>query len=214
MLQLEGGRIVQLAGIEVPAAGEPWAEAARAALERLAAGRTVDLLYGGGGGGGGAAGEGAEAPLQVRVADGPWLEAALLDAGLARVRPRPGETALAADLLAHEARARAHGRGLWGDATLRVRLPDEFGWDDRGLQIVEGRVRRVAATRGKTYLDFADDYRGHVSAEIEAGSLRAWRAAGRDPAALKDRLIRVRGPVSGYHLTVEAPEAVEVLAER
>ena len=201
---------MRLAGVDAPAPDAPWGEAARAALERLAAGRSVDLLLGG-------AGKDAAGArvAQVRVVDGPWLQAALLDAGVARVRPRPGEAALAPDLLAHEARARAHGRGLWRDAAYRVRLPDEFGWDDAGLQVVEGRVRRVSSGRGRlVYLDFADDWRGVVSAEIPSRALRDWRAAGLDPQALRGRLVRVRGEAHGPHLTVEAPEAVELLRER
>ena len=209
-LRLEDGGEVRLAGIEAPAPDAPWGEAARAALERLAVGRRVDLLLGGVGK------DAAGARVaQVRVVDGPWLQAALLDAGVARARPRPGEAAMAADLYAHEARARAHGRGLWRDGAYRVRLPDEFGWDDRGLQIVEGRVRRVSSGRGRLiYLDFADDWRGVVSAELPARSLRDWRADGLDPQALRGALVRVRGEAHGYHLTVEAPEAVEVLRDR
>ncbi len=208
-LALEGGREVRLAGVEAPPPDAPWGAAARAALERLAARRRVDLLYGG------ASADGAGAALaHVRVVDGPWLQAALVEAGYARVRPRAGERALAADLLRHEARARAARRGLWSDALYGVRLPDEFGWSDRGLQVVEGRVRRVGRHGGRTYLDFADDYRGRASAEIDARALGDWRAAGRDPEALRGRLVRVRGPVEGFHLTVEAPEAVEVLQDR
>ena len=209
-LKLEDGAEVRLAGVEAPAPDAPWGEAAREALQRLAAGRRVDLLLGG-------AGRDAAGVrvAQVRVVDGPWLQAALLDAGVARVRPRPGEAALAPDLYAHEARARAHGRGLWRDAAYRVRLPDEFGWDDRGLQIVEGRVRRVSSGRGRrVYLDFADDWRGVVSAEAPAQALRDWRAAGLEPEALRGKLVRARGEAHGYHLTLEAPEAVEVLRGR
>lgn len=200
---------MRLAGVEAPPPEAPFGAAARAALQRLAAGRSIDLLYGGA-----ATDRSGSALAQVRVADGPWLQAAMLEAGLARVRPRPGERALTDDLLAHEARARARRRGLWSDGAYAVRLPDEFGWSDRGLQLVEGRVRRAGRHGGRTYLDFARDYRGMVSAEIDAKALRDWRAAGRDPETLAGKLVRVRGPVEGFHLAVEAPEAVEVLRER
>lgn len=208
-LALEGGREVRLAGIEAPAPGQPWAEAARAGLERLAAGRRADLLYGG------RADDGEGHGLaHVRIADGAWLQAALLDHGLARVRPRPDEAALASEMLAHEARARKRRRGVWSDAAYAVRLPDEFGWEVRGLQIVEGRVRRVTRRGEVIYLDFADDWRGRVSAEIPTRSLAVWRAAGLEPETLRGRLIRVRGDAKGFHLKVETPESVEVLREK
>lgn len=208
-LALEGGREVRLAGVEAPTPDAPWGVAARAALERLAAGRRVDLLQTG------ATGDATGvAVAQVRVADGPWLQAALVEGGFVRVRPRPGERALAADLLRHETAARARRRGVWSEGAYGVRLPDEFGWSDSGLQLVEGRVRRVGRHGGRTYLDFADEYRGRVSAEIDGRALRDWRAAGLDPESLRGRLVRVRGPVQGFHMTVEAPEAVEVLRQR
>ena len=200
---------MKLAGVEAPSLTVPWGEAARAGLVRLAAGRRVDLLYGG------RADDGqGRALAHVRVVDGPWLQGAMLDAGLVRVRPRPGEAALAPEMLARESRARRARRGLWRDPAYGVRLPDEFDWSVRGLQLVEGRVRRVVRRPRVTYLDFASTWRGVVSAEIPASTLPAWRAAGSAPKDLVGRLVRVRGPADGFHLTVEGPEAVEILKDR
>ena len=73
----------------------------------------------------------------------------------------------------------------------------------------------MSSGRGATtYLDFADDYRGVVSAEVSTRSLRDWRAAGVDPLDLRGELVRLRGEAHGFHLTVEAPEAVERLQDR
>lgn len=208
-LVLEGGREVRLAGVQAPAPDAPWGEAARAGLEHLATGRRADLLYGG------KADDGEGRGLaHVRVADGAWLQAAVLERGLARVRPRSGEAALVPEMLAHEARARVRGRGLWSEAAYRVRLPDEFDWETRGLQIVEGRVRRVTRRSRTVYLDFAETYRGSVSAELPVRSLPAWRAAGLEPESLRSRLVRVRGEAEGFHLTVSGPESLELLKGR
>jgi micrococcal nuclease len=113
LLRLADGRAVRLAGIRVPAgdAEDPsaarFAEKARAALRRLLESQAITLGL-------------AEAPYdrygrlvaQIERGDGPWLQGALLERGLAQVQTRPGEAARAAAMLALERSARAAGRGL------------------------------------------------------------------------------------------------------
>ena len=209
LLLLDGGARVRLAGVEAPAAPAPGAQASREALDALARGRAVDLLWGG------ARDDGAGAELaQVRLSGArTWLEAALLDRGAVRVRTWTDDRALAGDLLAHEARARTARRGLWALNEYDVRLPDELGWNDAGLQIVEGRVARVADAGGKTWIDFGRNWRGLAAAAVPRSARRDFAAAGIDLHALEGRLVRVRGPAHGRVLTVDHPEAVEVLKD-
>lgn len=209
LLLLEGGARVRLAGVEAPPAPAPGAEASREALDRLARGRAVDLLWGG------ARDDGAGAQLaQVRLSGArTWLEAALLDAGAVRVRTWTDDRALATDLLAHEARARTARRGLWALPDYGVRLPGELGWNDAGLQIVEGRVARVADAGDRTWIDFGRNWRGLAAAAVPRSARRDFAAAGMDLHALEGRMVRVRGPAHDRVLTVDHPEAVEVLKD-
>ena len=105
--RLADGRVVKLAGIELPASSD-MAEAAAVAAAILATGPPVL--------------EPEPAPLdrhgrlrvQLRGADGSWLQGELVQRGLALVAPAadvPGPVLAA--LLALEAAARAAGRGLW-----------------------------------------------------------------------------------------------------
>ena len=105
--RLADGRVVKLAGIELPASSDT-AEAAAVAAAILAVGPPVV--------------EPVPAPLdrhgrlraQLRGADGSWVQGELVQRGLAVVAPAadvPGPVLAA--LLALEAAARADGRGLW-----------------------------------------------------------------------------------------------------
>ena len=207
-LEIDDGRSVHLAGVEAPKPGRPFAEAARTILERLARDQRVQLFYGGA-----HTDPFGRTVAQVRTVDRRvWLEGALLDAGAVRVRTFADNRALAGVMLKREARARTARQGLWALADYRVRLPEEVGPDERGLVVVEGRVARAGRTReGDVYLDFSQDWRSGVSAEIPRPALRDFRAAGYDPQGLEGRLIRVRGSVHGLRITVDHPEQVERL---
>jgi len=207
LLQLEGRERVRLAGVTAPPPGAPYAEPARLALARLAAGRRVALFFSGAR----TDGEG-DTLAEVEDADSRrWLEGALLDAGAARVRTAPDNRVPARALLAREAAARRARRGLWTIPLYDVRLPQEVRpWDD-GFMLVEGRVRRVGQGRSGLYLDFNDNWRDTVSIALPRTALRDFRAAGLDPYALEGRLIRVRGMVRNGRLQMDHPEQIEVL---
>ena len=206
-LGLEDDRLVKLAGVEAPKGGADGADASREALARLALGRRVSLHF---------AGPHQDAfgrtLAQVRRADDRlWLEGALLDAGAARVRTTAAGRALAKAMLEREAAARKARRGLWALDAYQVRLPRELDPREGGFQIVEGRVARAGETRGLAYLDFSENWHGEASVEIPAQALKDFRSAGLDPLRLEGRLIRVRGEARGLRLTVDHPEAVELL---
>lgn len=203
---LASGLVVKLAGLDAPRRDAPYADQARATLQDMVDGREVELLYGG-------AKRDAygRALAQVRLVKGRrWVQDALLRAGAARVRTYADNRALARRMLDAEARARADGKGLW--RSYRVLLPEEVTRNTDGFQIVEGRVRRSGDAYGRLYLDFGADGRG-FSVEIPAKAERDFAQAGLSPQALRGRLVRVRGLVSGEVMRLDHPEAVELLRE-
>jgi endonuclease YncB( thermonuclease family) len=208
VLVLDRRETVKLAGVDAPEAGEPYAEPARQALVKLAAGRRVALFFGGA-----RTDERGRTVAEVEDADNRrWLEGALLDVGAARVRTTPDNRLPAKALLAREAAARQARRGLWTIPMYEVRLPGEVRpWDD-GFMLVEGRVHRVGEGRAGLYLDLDENWRDTVSVALERSALPDFRAAGLDPFAFEGRLIRVRGWVSGGRLKVDHPEQIEALA--
>lgn len=205
IVALEDGRTVRLAGIEAPERGEPHGETSRAALQALVAGKSVILSYGG------ARQDPFGRPVaQMRLSpDRAWVQARLLEAGAARVRTYADNRALADEMLAHEAKARAAGRGLWALRDYRVLLPVE-AHGHAGFAIVEGRVVRVYRERRQTVLSLD----GHVFAEAPNAALDDFAAAGEAPASLAGKLVRVRGRLDrGGDLRLDHPEALEVLKE-
>lgn len=212
-LTLEHGREVLLAGVQAPAPGRAFGNEARAALEHIAGGRSVELLFAG------QPSEQGAQTAQVRLSPGRlWVEGALLDAGAVWVRTAADDRALASQMLAREARARSARRGLWALRDYGVRLPDEIERGEHGFRLVEGRVAKSGRYGGLVYLDFGRDWRSVVSAHIPSSALRDFRSAGLDPLRLEGQLIRVRGVVNwsrgGPVLTLDHPEALEVLSDR
>ncbi|MGF1641247.1 MAG: thermonuclease family protein [Rhodospirillales bacterium] len=214
---LEGVRRVRLAGVEAPKPPlgwppvRPWraAEAARAALEELAVGRTVTAVA-------------AAAPIdrhgrllaQLHRDDGVWVQGELLRRGMVRVRTGIDTRARAAEMLALEGEARAAGRGLWSDPFYAVRTPVAAHAAIGSFQIVEGRVVRATRVRNRVYLNFGPDWRTDFTVAVPTRLLRAFEAAGLRPLALADHTVRVRGwleAVNGPLIEVTHPEQIEVV---
>ncbi len=212
-VRLASGVTARLAGVAAPLPGRdgappPHGRAARQALAALVLGRQVRLV---------------DAGRRIdrygrRVAHlfvGPrWVQGALVAAGHLRVRSEADTRARIAELLAREAGARRAGRGLWADRRHAVRTPQTVWRDIGSWQIVEGRVKAVAARRAFTYLNFGADWRSDFTVGIDPRARRLFRRAGLDPAALKGRRIRVRGWVrrrNGPFIVATHPEQIELL---
>lgn len=205
---LEDGRVVRLAGVTAPREGQSHGAAAKAHLDRLVTGQEVDLLSGG-------ARQDAYGRTLAhlrRKRGRVWIQGALLDAGAARVRTYADNRALAAEMLEREARARRAGKGLWADRTYQVLLPQEAA-TARGFALVEGRAAAVRAGRLGDDIVLSDGPPG-VEVQIPGGARDDFAAAGKSAAAMKGRLVRVRGTLRADRtLRIDHPELLEVLAE-
>ncbi len=218
-IMLKDGSQVRLVGIQAPKLplGRPnfpaWplAEDAKAALERLVDGRSVDMRYGGA-----RRDRHGRHLAQLYTPDGTWVQGALLADGFARVYSFPDNRAVVGEMLALEGQARAHRRGIWADPFYRVLSPDEAGRHLDTFQLVEGKVKNVAVVRGRAYLNFGADWRTDFTIAIEPGDMRAFRDAGLDPRALEGRRVRVRGwlkSMNGPMIQATHPEQIEILSQ-
>ena len=225
-LELEDGRRLRLAGIEAakppsnglgneadPGRRWPLAEAATAALKELALGRELTIRE---------EGRGdvhtdrhGRLVAQVMRDDGLWLQGEMLARGHARVHTQPDTRALAREMLAVEAKARAAERGIWRTRAYAVRPaaePDALRRDRDSFQVVEGRVLRVTKAGNEAYLDFGEDWRTDVTVHIARGPLRDVQKAGIDPLSYEGRTVRVRGWVglrNGPMIEITHPEQIE-----
>lgn len=178
-VRLDDGKIVRLIGILAPRAFDagaapghwPLETKARQGLAGLVAGRTVSLGFAGP-----RNDRYGRLRAHVHVGDGAaraWVQGALVGAGLARVQPEPGDAACAEALLAIETAASAGKRGLWAEATYRVRpaeRPSELLRYRGTYQVVTGRVSRMRKAGGVSILDLEN------AEAVIAG--RGWRPGG------------------------------------
>jgi len=221
---LDDGREIRLASLEVPPAtgASSAGQASRAALAAIVAGAAVTLRPLGGAPDRygrtvahvfttGEAQAGAVA--QPRAVAHP-----LLAAGHARVGAEIADPACSAELYSHEREARIARRGLWshpqygivdaGDLTGLVAGRGRFS-------VVEGKVLSVRETGGTIYVNFGRRWSEALTVTISKRQERIFTGAGREPKALENRRLRVRGWIevrNGPRIEVSRPEQIEVVA--
>lgn len=151
---------------------------------------------------------------QLFARGGLWVQAALLQRGLARVAIAPDRTECAEELYAVEAKARAAHAGIWALPAYAIRDPDGVAHDLGTFQIVQGTVVAAQMKNGRAYLDFGADWRRDFTAAIEPEDMANFRRLGVDPRAYQGQTIRVRGIVqslNGPEIEVANPQSVEVV---
>ena len=221
---LESGEQVRLVGIQAPKlplgrpdfAKWPLADEAKAALQALADGEAVTLWHGG-------ARQDRHGRILAHLVTGrgDWLQGRLLEQGLARVYTFEDNRARAQEMLALEASARQARRGIWAHPFYRVRHAVELAEDDwrkalDSFVLVEGRVLSVGETRGRTYLNFGEDWKSDFTMSVAAGDRAAFQRAGVELEALRGARVRGRGwlrPYNGPALELSHPEQLEILKE-
>jgi endonuclease YncB( thermonuclease family) len=224
-LKLADGRTVRLIGAKAPMpplgfrGEDPWplVEEAKEALTRLAAGKEVELRYGGT-----RTDRHGYALAHVFVVDGAtrlWLQQEMVKMGLARVYSFPDNRACVGDLLASEGDARGKGLGVWGSPIYRIASAedvDRLGRLTQTYQLVEGRVVSVGEGAGRVYLNFARDWKSDFTISVARKDASAFQAEGIDLKALAGKRVRVRGWViwrNGPMIEATHPEQIEILTD-
>jgi endonuclease YncB( thermonuclease family) len=202
-LALTDGRTLRLASIDTPDAAP-----ARAALEKMLAGKTLTLRFAGN-----ATDRNGHVVAEL-YANGRWVQRALVRRGFARVHGAADNRIGLPELLAVEDQARQAKHGLWRLRRYAVRDADDAARDAGTWQIVEGTVVDAAPVEGGLYLNFAADWKSGFSIHLGRDALKLAREAGLDPKALAGAKLRVRGFVDGTRrptIEVSFPEQIERL---
>jgi hypothetical protein len=207
-LALEDGGAVVLDGIVVPPG---QADAAAAMLAPLLGRASLVAEHEA------AADRYGRRPVLAATPDGISLQAALLEAGLALVRPLPDSDAeMLARLLRAERSGERRGRGLWR-APDRVRVgsdPDAAAAQLGRFVLLEGRVLQAGAQQRYFYLNFGPDWRTDTTARIDKDVLRAMQRDGFEPEALAGRDVRLRGTLfaaNGPMLELWTHQGIDIL---
>ena len=221
---LQDGREVRLAAVEVPAlpgpddtgATAPAGTAAKAALDAILAGQSVELRQRGP-----AVDRYGRTVAHVYLTgDGAERSAAhdLLARGYARVAAQVGHAACAAELLVRERMARAARLGLWAEPHyLKAAEGGAELLAERGrFTVVEGKVLSVRESGGTIYMYFGRRWSEALTVTILKRHERIFTGAGLQPKTLENRRLRVRGWVeerNGPRIEATHPEQIEI-AER
>jgi endonuclease YncB( thermonuclease family) len=216
-LRIADGRLVRLAGLDLPARqrGEPETAAGALALLRdRFVGQEVALVS--------FAAKSdrwgrvlADLSLVGASGEGQSVAKTLISGGFARVRPEFETRACLAERLAAEALARNAGLGLWNDpdySILDAADVEELTERDGRFVLVEGVVRRVGVGGARLYLDFGG--RGGFTVIVARKSEAAFQSAGVPVTALAGEKIRVRGVLDdrfGPRLEIAEPLLIERL---
>lgn len=88
-----------------------------------------------------------------------WIQALLIQNGLARVRPSAQNIEMAEQMMALELIARKEKRGLWADEKYAVLTPETVGSAMHGWAIIEGTIRASAMAKNTVFLNFGNDWR-------------------------------------------------------
>jgi endonuclease YncB( thermonuclease family) len=221
-LALDDGREIRLAGIEAPPPPSPGesgpgaGKAAKAALESLALGKTVELRQ-----------PQPESDRYGRIlafvsivspAEGaePSVAHALIGQGFARVGTGLDQPACTAELLSRERVARTRGLGLWGEPDYAIISAENgaglLGQEGR-FAVVEGKVASVRESGGMIYMNFGRRWSQALTVTILKRHERSFAAAGLQPDRLANLRLRVRGYIeerSGPRIEATRPEQIEI----
>ncbi|MBV6656317.1 MAG: thermonuclease family protein [Devosiaceae bacterium] len=192
----------------------PLAQDAKAYLQDLiaAGGRDAQLFFGGR-----RTDRHNRHLAHIRLADGTWLQGAMVLAGLARVYTFADNRSLIGNLLSRERLARDAGRGVWDHPYYAVRAArdhDALLALVNHFELVEGVVRSAAAHRERWYLNFGRTWREDFTITIDRAHDPVFESSGFSLAALEGHPVRVRGWVmedGGPMIRVDHPEAIERL---
>jgi len=215
-LVLESGLEVRLVGIQAPKlpldrpnfAKWPLADEAKAALSRLALGKTLRLEYGGR-----ERDRYGRALAHLYDQDGVWVQGALLAEGMARVYSFRDNRFRVKEMLRHERAARAARRGIWGHPYYRIIDAEEAPGFIGSFQLIEGTVAGVAVVAERLYINFGTDWRSDFTVTFSPQDRRLLERAGFDYVGLKGQRIRVRGWLKSYNgpmIEATHPEQIEV----
>ena len=190
-IRLEDGRVLRLAGLDIPTSARDGFNAATPARARLAEGWAVKSVV--------VASVAAKPdrwgrwPADLVSPEGVSVSMELVGAGLARVRPEFETRGCEIERLTAEAAARAAGLGLWNDpdTVLDASDLDALRANDGRFVVIEGRVRRVGMGRSRVYVDFGR--RDGFTVVVARKAAPAFERRGVVLSALGGQTIRVRG---------------------
>jgi micrococcal nuclease len=229
-MELDDGRIIYLASIDVPDMDSydagPVSVAAKELLSDLFVGRNVRIYQ---------LRQNTEARINrmdqhmayvIDEKDNIWAQGALLSRGLARVRTTLLYRDLASEMLALEKQARQNVQNeentgekeqpvnLWHNEENQIYTPETALDAPHRFQIVEGEILKVATVKNTIYLNFGNDWKNDFTVTMDSTARRLFSKEGFDPLSWTGKTVRVRGWIDEYngpYIELDHPQRIEFI---
>jgi len=149
---------------------------------------------------------------QIVTTDKVWLQARLLQSGVAVVDPYPGDETVALSLYPYETEARANKTGIWAISSYQIIDNREAQKFTGQFKLVTAKIVAAARIKGTVYLNFGDNWRDDFTVEIPRTAYQLLKQRGIDPLTFTGRRIRVRGWIeekNGPMIRITNPVQIE-----
>jgi micrococcal nuclease len=229
-MELDDGRIIYLAGIDVPDMDSydagPISVTAKELLSDLFVGRNVRIYQ---------LRQNTEARINrmdhhiaylIDEKDNIWAQGALLSRGLARVRTTLLYRDLADEMLALEKEARKMAKtpendeneglpvNLWRNEENQIYTPETVLDAPHRFQIVEGKILKVATVKNMIYLNFGADWKKDFTVTMDSSARRLFSKEGYNPLSWTGKTVRIRGWIDEYngpYIELDHPQRIEFI---
>lgn len=202
-VRLQDGRIVQLAGIEIPDnhTANPGAISNKAYdLLKTMLEKKQATLYQTKDEGDGRRNRMGHYLGHLETHEGRfWVQGALLVNGLARIQPGPVNTEMAQFMMIYETEAMEKKRGLWASDDFGVLTPETAETAMNDWAIVEGKITKTGMSNNIVFLNFGDDWRRDFTIGVEGDARRQMGRKNIDLQSLGGKRVRVHGWVENYN---------------
>jgi len=151
---------------------------------------------------------------QIFLKNQDWVQALILQNGLARVETNAGSVNMVSRLYEFEKFARAKGRGIWSDPAYQLISAQEKSMAVNLFQIIQGQVQGAAKINGTVYLNFTENWRDDFTIEINRPALKIFKQQKIDVLKWAGKTLRVRGWVvnkNGPMINVSHPLQIEMI---
>ncbi len=202
-VQLQDGRIVQLAGVEIPdndpALPGEIASKAFEQLKTILANKQVTFYQTK------AEGEGRRNRMGHYLGhlethqDKIWVQGFLLKNGLARIQPGADNIEMSAQMIALENEALKEKRGIWASDKFGVLTPETADTAMNSWAIIEGTISKTGMSNNTIFLNFGDDWRKDFTIGIEGEVRRQMAKRQLDTLGMAGKRVRVHGWVESYN---------------
>ncbi len=152
----------------------------------------------------------------VRRTDNIWLQASLVNAGLAFFNPESVDANISASLLKFERDAQKNKRGMWAKENI-ILSPTTAPKALYKFVVIEGKIEKVGLQRNGVYLNFGQNWKNDLTVFIPSSLRTNFARQNIQLTSLENASVRVRGFLTennGPMITLSNTYQLEILDQQ